>query len=76
MKSQPQISTMSIDYDVTKDLRFIQGEELGKTEGKTEGKIEIILEGYKNGIAISMLCNISGFTEAQIVLILKNNNLT
>ena len=62
-----QLSTMSIDYDVTKDLRFIQGEEVGKKE--------IILKGYKNGITISMLSNISGFSEAQVILILKNNNL-
>ena len=62
---------MSIDYDITKDLRFIQGEELGKDKGKTE----VILKGYPNGITISMLSNITNFSETQVIQILKDNNL-
>ncbi len=82
---------MPFEYDVTTDLRFIQGKEvgidkgigigieqgivLGKDEGKIEGKIEVILNGYPNGITISMLSNITNFSETQVIQILKDNNL-
>jgi hypothetical protein len=70
-----QLSTMSIHYDVTKDLRYLQGEEKGEEKGKNEKAIEVVLKGFENGISLSLLSNISGFSEAQVIAILKENNL-
>ena len=62
-----QISTMSIDYDITKDLRFIEGVEKEKTTN--------VISSYKNGIAIPLISNIFGLDESKIQQILKDNNL-
>ena len=42
----------------------------GKLEGKIEGKIEVILNGYDNGISVSLLANITQFSEEEIMKIL------
>ena len=55
------------DYDVTKDLRFIEGVE--------KEKIATVINSYKNGISIPLIANISGLDEAKIQQILKDNNL-
>jgi hypothetical protein len=82
-----QIANMSIDYDVTKDLRYLQGEEVGEARGTAIGEArgeargkdktrkEVVINGYKNGISIALLSNISNLSEAQVTQILKDNNL-
>ncbi len=45
----------------------------GKAEGKVEGKIEVIVNGFDQGVAISLLANITSMTENQIIAILKQH---
>jgi predicted transposase YdaD len=51
-----KISSMSIHYDIKKDLRYMQGKREGKQEGKQEGitigKQEGIAIGKQEGIAL------------------------
>ena len=63
---------MIIDYDITKDLRFIEGEEKGVEKEKTA----TVINSHKNGISIPLIANISGLDEAKIQQILKDNNLS
>ena len=79
------------DYDVTKDLRFIEGFEKGEKKGIIKGieqciekgidlgiekeKTANIINSYKNGISIPLIANIFGLDEAKIQQILKDNNL-
>jgi predicted transposase/invertase (TIGR01784 family) len=56
------------DAKVSKDMldtAMQQGEEKGIEKGiekgKIEGKIEVIINGYDNGLAISLLANITNF---------------
>ena len=75
------------DYDITKDLRFIEGFEKGLKKGIKKGleksinigiekeKTATVISSYKNGISIPLISNISGFDEAKIEQILKDNNL-
>jgi hypothetical protein len=62
-----QLSTMLIDYDITKDLRYLEGIEKGIEKG--------IINSYKNGIAIALIANIFNLPEQKIKQILKENNL-
>ena len=39
-QTKNQIDKMPITYDLTKDLRFIEGEQKGKIEGKIEGELK------------------------------------
>ena len=63
------------DYDLTKDLRFIEGKEKGIDLGIEKEKIATVVKSYKNGISIALISNISGLDEAKIEQILKDNNL-
>jgi len=45
----------------------------GKIEGKIEGKLEVLLNGYDNGLTISILANITGFSEDQVISVLKDH---
>lgn len=51
----------------------LEGKLAGKIEGKLEGKAEIILKGFDEGLSLSVLSSISGFTEENIIKILKEN---
>ncbi len=42
-------------------------------EAKLEEKIEIVLKGYENDLSISMISNITGLPEEEVVKILKEN---
>ena len=70
---------MAIDYDITKDLRFIEGEEKGMEKGIEKGiekeKTANIVSSYKNGISIPLIANIFSLDEVKIEQILKDNNL-
>ena len=65
--SQNKFLKWFLDYDVTKDLRFIEGIEKEKTAN--------IISSYKNGISIPLIANIFGLDEVKIQQILKDNNL-
>lgn len=49
-----------------------EGREEGRTKGKVEGKIDVILQGAKNGLSITTLAQITGFSEERVEEILKN----
>ena len=67
-------SIMPITIDITQDLRYQQGKtegkkegkKEGKSEGKTEGKEEVAEEMLKNGIAISLVQNITGLPMSKV----------
>ena len=66
---------MSIDYDITKDLRFIEGKEQGIDLGIEKEKTSNVISSYKNGISIPLISNVFGLDEAKIQQILKDNDL-
>ncbi len=45
----------------------------GKAEGRLDGKIEVILNGFDKGHSISLLANITNFTEEEVRRILKEH---
>ncbi|MBK8628149.1 MAG: hypothetical protein IPN86_22110 [Saprospiraceae bacterium] len=63
---------MSLYEDITLKIR-LEGKAEGKAEGKVEGKIEVIVNGFDQGIAISLLANITSMTENQVITILKQH---
>ena len=42
-------------------------------KGKIEGKIETVLASYDNGLAISLIANITSSSEEEVLKILKEN---
>jgi predicted transposase/invertase (TIGR01784 family) len=51
----------------------IKGRAEGREEGKLDGKIEVILNGFDKGHSISLLANITNFTEDEVRNILKEH---
>jgi predicted transposase/invertase (TIGR01784 family) len=51
----------------------IKGKAEGREEGRLDGKIEVILNGFDKGHSISLLANITDFTEDEVRRILKNH---
>lgn len=62
-----------IDDEARVDYAKHRGREEGKEEGREEGKIDVILQGAKNGLDTSTLAQITGFSEARVKEILKEN---
>jgi predicted transposase YdaD len=52
----------------------IEGKLEGKFEGKLEGKTEVIINGYEEGLNISILASITNLNEETVVKILKEHN--
>jgi len=50
-----------------------EGREEGREEGRLDGKIEVILNGFDKGHSISLLANITDFTEDEVRRILKDH---
>ena len=67
---------MSLYEDITLKIR-LEGKAEGKAEGEeigiVKGKIEVIVNGFDQGIAISLLANITSMTENQVITILKQH---
>jgi len=51
----------------------IKGREEGREEGRLDGKIEVILNGFDKRHSISLLANITNFTEEEVRRILKEH---
>jgi predicted transposase YdaD len=50
--------------------------EEGKLEGKLEGKTEVIINGYDEGLNISILAKITDLPKKDVLkILLKNNRL-
>ena len=50
-----------------------EGKAEGREEGRLDGKIEVILNGFDKGHSISLLANITNFTEEEVRRILKEH---
>jgi predicted transposase/invertase (TIGR01784 family) len=50
-----------------------KGKIEGKIEGKVEGKIEVVLNAHANGLSVSLIANITGLGEAEVIQILKDH---
>ncbi len=57
------------------DTWIKQGIEKGMEKGLLKGKIEVIINGWKNGLSIDILSNITGLSEEKVKQILKDNGL-
>ena len=54
----------------------IEGILEGKIEGKREGKTEVIINGYEEGLSISILPKITDLPKKDVLkILLKNNRL-
>jgi predicted transposase YdaD len=51
-----------------------EGKAEGREEGRLNGKIEVILNGFDKGHSISLLSNITDFTEDEVRRILKDHH--
>ncbi len=47
----------------------------GKAEGERKARENMVINGYKKGLAISLLSDISGLTVAEIGVVLKKEGL-
>jgi predicted transposase YdaD len=52
----------------------LEGKIEGKLEGKLEGKTEVIINGYEEGLNISILASITNLNEETVIKILKEHN--
>ena len=63
-------------YAQIKQEGILEGEQKGKLEGKLEGtlegKIEVILNGYKNGLSMELLANITDLAVSEVEKIIKD----
>jgi predicted transposase/invertase (TIGR01784 family) len=50
-----------------------EGRAEGLAEGKAEGKAEVVLNSHKLGLSIETIASITGLTESEIQIILKNS---
>ena len=50
---------------------IIKGKAKGKIEGMIEGKIEIVLNCFAQGIQTAFISKITGFSEEEVIAILK-----
>jgi predicted transposase YdaD len=53
----------------------IEGEIKGKIEGGIKEKRQTVINGFKNGLEIKMLSNITQLTEEEVIVILKEEAL-
>jgi predicted transposase/invertase (TIGR01784 family) len=51
----------------------LEGKIEGKLEGKREGKTEVIINGYEEGLNISILASITNLNEETVIKILKEH---
>jgi predicted transposase/invertase (TIGR01784 family) len=75
------------DYKNTVDTAFDEGKIEGKIEGRIEGRIEgeeigfqkgivlIVVNGYKNGFTISQISLLTGLSENEVIIILKQEKI-
>lgn len=61
-----------IEHGIEKGMK--QGIEKGIERGIEQGKIEIIINGFTEGLSISLLAKITHFTEQEVLDILNNHN--
>jgi predicted transposase YdaD len=77
-----KISSMSIHYDIKKDLRYMQGKRegkqegiaigrqegiaLGKQEGVWEEKLNLAKQAIEEGLEISLIMRLTGLSESEI----------
>jgi predicted transposase YdaD len=57
-----KISSMSIHYDIKKDLRYMQG----KREGVWEEKLNLAKQAIKEGLEIALIMRLTGLSESEI----------
>ena len=53
----------------------IKGEIKGRVEGGIKEKRQTVINGFKNGLEIKMLSNITQLTEEEVIVILKEEGL-
>ena len=67
------MSTYDQILEKGKHIGIEKGREEGIDIGIEKGKVDMIIKGYENKLDISILSNISGITESEVIEILKNN---
>jgi predicted transposase/invertase (TIGR01784 family) len=71
------------DYKNTVDTAFDEGKIEGKIEGRIEGEeigfqkgiVLIVVNGYKNGFTISQISLLTGLSENEVIIILKQEKI-
>jgi predicted transposase/invertase (TIGR01784 family) len=71
LPSQSIKQNIMTTYLQIKNEGIEEGMEKGMEKGKLEKTIEIILNGFDNGLSISMICNITQFSESEVINILR-----
>lgn len=72
-KDKPINNVFMTLYESLISEGVIKGEIKGRAEGRLDGKIEVILNGFDKGHSISLLANITDFTEDEVIKILKEH---
>ncbi|MFQ3576065.1 MAG: hypothetical protein SNJ77_06480, partial [Cytophagales bacterium] len=59
----------------TYDIILNEGIEKGRQEGTKAKEVEVVLNGYKNGLSIPILANITQLSENEVIEIIENAKL-